>query len=180
MGIWRQAWRKPRHFVLLGLVLAMNLIFLMGYQSVDEMALILPPYLVWAIWVVEGYAWLIDWIQNWRGDSRKPSTTWVWGLTVLALVSLLANWPIVQAHTRSQPPSQVQATQASAGPRATIQALSAVVAADISTHSGKGRQAEQDWFGTATPPQLGAGCYLLTIAQQGLDSLVGSCLGIDT
>jgi 4-amino-4-deoxy-L-arabinose transferase-like glycosyltransferase len=179
LGVWRQAWRKPRHFALLGLIFAMSLVFLIGYQSVDELALILPLYLVWALWIGEGYAWFIDWIQTRRAGSRQPSAAWAWVLAALALVALFANWPIVQAHTRSQPSSPVEATQASAGAKATIQGPSAAAAADTSTRFREGEPADHNRRRAGMPQRLGAGRYLLAIAQQSLDSLVSGCLGID-
>jgi hypothetical protein len=120
LGIWSQARNKPRYLALLGLIFVTNSIFFINYRVVDKAAMFVPSYLVWIVWVGEGYAWLIRWVQGWRREERRPSPVWAWGLVALAAVALTVNWPLVNVRHDTRARDRAHAALREASPNAII------------------------------------------------------------
>ena len=78
LGAWVQARRRLRHFVLFGLIFVANLVFFVNYRVVDKATMFVPVYLIWAIWIGQGYAALVEWVQGWRLTDRQRSPAWAW------------------------------------------------------------------------------------------------------
>jgi 4-amino-4-deoxy-L-arabinose transferase-like glycosyltransferase len=120
LGIWVQARRRPQHLLLFGLTFLANLAFFVNYRVVDKETMFLPAYLVGAIWVGEGYGWLIRWVQGRRGLTRHRSPAWAWGLVALALVGLFVNWSLVDVHADTRARDRASAALETAGPQAIV------------------------------------------------------------
>lgn len=120
LGAWLQARRRPRHFALFGLIFAANLAFFVNYRVVDKMTMFIPVYLISAMWIGQGYAVLVEWVQGWRQADRYHSPAWAWGLVLLMVVPLYVNWPLVNVHNDTRARDLAQAALSEAGPRAII------------------------------------------------------------
>jgi hypothetical protein len=138
LGAWAQGRRRPRHLLLFGLVFGANMVFFINYRVVDKATMFGVAYLVWAVWVGEGLAWLVRWVQERRhADSGWSSTggrmpagglattgsrspTWAWGLVVLAVVVLVVNWPLVNVRTDTRARDRAEDAFALARPGAVI------------------------------------------------------------
>ena len=120
LGAWSQFRHRRRHFVLFGLTFLANLIFFVNYRVVDKAAMFVPAYLIWAVWIGEGYAWLIRWVHDPRRMARSRSPTWAWGLASLAIVALLVNWPLVDVHGDTRARDRAEAALSQAHPNAII------------------------------------------------------------
>jgi 4-amino-4-deoxy-L-arabinose transferase-like glycosyltransferase len=116
IGIWVQLRKSPRRFALFGSIFVANLVFFTNYRVIDKAVMFVPTYLVWAVWVSEGFNWLIDWIQVQR-RARNHSPAWAWSLVALAVVALVVNWPLVNVRddTRARDRADAALTQASQG-----------------------------------------------------------------
>jgi 4-amino-4-deoxy-L-arabinose transferase-like glycosyltransferase len=97
MGAWVQMRKKPRHFALFGVLFAANLVFFINYRVVDKAVMFVPAYLVWAVWIGEGFNWLVRWVQG-PHRTGSPPPVWAWGLLVMVIVPLVVNWPLVNVH----------------------------------------------------------------------------------
>jgi 4-amino-4-deoxy-L-arabinose transferase-like glycosyltransferase len=97
MGGWVQMRKKPRHFALFGVLFAANLVFFINYRVVDKAVMFVPAYLVWAVWIGEGFNWLVRWVQG-PHRTGSPPPVWAWGLLVMVIVPLVVNWPLVNVH----------------------------------------------------------------------------------
>jgi hypothetical protein len=117
LGAWVQARRRSQHFILFGLIFAANVAFFVNYRVVDKTTMFVPVYLIWAIWIGQGYAALVEWVQGWRLADRQRSPVWAWGLVVLMVVPLFVNWPLVNVHndTRARDMAQAALSEAGAG-----------------------------------------------------------------
>jgi len=150
LGAWAQGRRRPRHLLLFGLVFGANMVFFINYRVVDKATMFGVAYLVWAVWVGEGLAWLVRWVQERRhGDARRPSAggrvpasspaktgsrsptgssslpgshspAWTWGLVLLAVVALVVNWPLVNVRTDTRARDRAEVALALARPGAII------------------------------------------------------------
>ncbi len=120
LGAWVQARRRSRHFILFGLIFAANLAFFVNYRVVDKTTMFVPVYLIWAIWIGQGYAALVEWVQGWRQVDRQSSPVWVWGLVVLMVLPLFVNWPLVNVQNDTRARDMAQAALSEAGPQAII------------------------------------------------------------
>jgi hypothetical protein len=113
VGAWVQMRKSPRHFILFGSILVANLAFFTNYRVIDKAVMFVPAYLVWAVWVGEGFSWLIGWVQGQRrAENRSPA--WAWGLVALAVVALAVNWPLVNVRddTRARDRAEAALMQA--------------------------------------------------------------------
>jgi hypothetical protein len=120
LGVWVQARRRWRHFVLFGLIFAANLAFFVNYRVVDKTTMFVPVYLIWAIWIGQGYAALVEWVQGWRLAEARRSPAWAWGLVLLVVVALFVNWPLVNVRNDTRAHDRAQAALSEAGPEAII------------------------------------------------------------
>ncbi len=121
LGIWVQARRRQwAHLALFGLSFLTNLVFFVNYRVVDKETMFLPVYLVGAVWVGEGFAWLIDWAQGRRVSASRRTPLWAWGLAALAFLALAVNWPLVDIHNDTRARDRAEAALALAGPDAII------------------------------------------------------------
>jgi 4-amino-4-deoxy-L-arabinose transferase-like glycosyltransferase len=120
MGAWIQARRRPKHFLLLSLTLITNAIFFINYRVVDKEVMFLPVYLIWAVWVAEGFAWLIQWVQDQRSTAQNRSPAWAWGLAILALAAIVVNWPLVDVRHDSRARERAETIFSIAGPDAIV------------------------------------------------------------
>jgi hypothetical protein len=119
MGAWIQARKKPRYFALFGAIFLANVAFFVNYRVVDKVVMFVPAYLVWAVWVGEGFAWLIAWVQAQRHAANR-SPAWGWALASLAVVALVVNWPLVNVHGDTRARDRAEAALAQAAPNAII------------------------------------------------------------
>jgi 4-amino-4-deoxy-L-arabinose transferase-like glycosyltransferase len=117
IGAWLQLRRRPHHFALLGLIFMANLAFFTNYRVVDKETMFVPVYLVWAVWMGEGFAGLISWIQGRRQARERRSPAWAWALVTLAALALVTNWPLVnvRADTRARDRAEAALTYARPG-----------------------------------------------------------------
>lgn len=120
LGAWSQFQRRKRYFVLFSLIFLTNLLFFVNYRVIDKAAMFVPAYLVWAVWIGEGYAWLIRWVHDPRRMAKPRSPTWTWGLASLAIVALLVNWPLVDVHGDTRARDRAEAALSQAHPNAII------------------------------------------------------------
>jgi hypothetical protein len=116
LGAGIQLKRRPRHFLLLAPIFAANLIFFTNYRVVDKEVMFVPAYLIWTIWIGEGLAWLVHWVQDQRAVAAHRTPAWAWGLTILALAAVLVNWSLVDVHddTRARDRAEAILTTADA------------------------------------------------------------------
>jgi 4-amino-4-deoxy-L-arabinose transferase-like glycosyltransferase len=119
IGAWVELRKKPRHLVLLGSIFVANLAFFTNYRVIDKAMMFVPAYLVWAVWVGEGFAWLVGWVQGQR-RAHTPSPVWAWALTALAIVALAVNWPLVNVHNDTRARDRAEAALAQASQSAII------------------------------------------------------------
>lgn len=117
IGAWLQLRRRPHHFVLFGLIFLANLAFFINYRVVDKETMFVPVYLMWAVWMGEGFAGLISWIQGRRRVRERRSPAWAWALVALAILALVTNWPLVnvRADTRARDRAEAALTYARPG-----------------------------------------------------------------
>jgi hypothetical protein len=120
LGAWFQARRRPRHFGLLGLIFLANMAFFINYRVIDKETMFVTAYLVWAVWVGEGCAYLVRWVQGLRGLEERRSPAWAWGLAAMALVALIVNWPLVNIRTDTRARDRAAAALGEANPNAII------------------------------------------------------------
>jgi hypothetical protein len=120
LGVWAQARRRPRYFLLLSLVFGAHVAFFAAYRVVDKAVMFLPAYLVWAIWIGEGYACLIRWIRGRSGVEKIGSPAWAWGLTTLAIVALVVNWALVDVRADTRARDKAEAILSAADPEAIV------------------------------------------------------------
>jgi hypothetical protein len=120
LGAWVQARRRWRHFILFGLIFAANLVFFVNYRVVDKTTMFVPVYLIWAIWIGQGYAALVKWVQGWRQADRHHAPAWAWGLVLLMVVPLFVNWPLIDVQNDTRARDRAQAALSEAGPQAII------------------------------------------------------------
>lgn len=120
LGIGIQARRRPRHLALFGLAFVANVVFFVNYRVVDKASMFVPAYLVGAVWVGEGYAWLVAWVNGRQAVHDDRSPTWAWGLAALAALALVVNWPLVDVHADTRARDRAQAALAGADPEAII------------------------------------------------------------
>ncbi len=119
LGIWSQLRNRPRYLALLAPIFVTNLVFFTGYRVVDKAVMFLPAYLIWTVWMAEGFAWLVRWVQAQRG-AQKRSAAWAWGLAALAVIALVVNAPLVNVRDDTRARDRAQAALAQAGPDAII------------------------------------------------------------
>ena len=123
VGIWAQRRRNAQHLWLFGLLFLANMIFFVNYRVVDKETMFGVAYLVWAVWIGEGLAWLIQWVQarllpaGSRSPARQRAPFWAWGFLLLALVALMVNGPLVniRTDTRARDRADLALTQARSG-----------------------------------------------------------------
>lgn len=117
IGAWLQLRRRPHHFALFGLIFLANLAFFINYRVVDKETMFVPVYLIWAVWMGEGFAGLISWIQGRRRVRKRRSPAWAWALVALAILALVTNWPLVnvRADTRARDRAEAALTHARPG-----------------------------------------------------------------
>ncbi len=120
LGAWCQGRRRPRTFALLGLIFVANMVFFINYRVVDKAGMFVSAYLIWAVWVGEGYAWLVRWVQGRRGVEERRSPAWAWGLAALAVAALAVNWPLVNIHADTRARDRAEAALTQANPDAII------------------------------------------------------------
>jgi hypothetical protein len=126
VGIWAQRRRSPQHLWLFGLLFLANMIFFVNYRVVDKETMFGVAYLVWAVWIGEGLAWLIRWIQarriphRSRMAARQRAPVWAWGLVALALVALVVNAPLVNIRTDTRARDRADFALSQARPGAII------------------------------------------------------------
>ena len=66
VSIFHSALTRRRQFVFLMLVLLANVVFFTNYGAVDKHSMFLPTYLVWAVWIGQGCAFLLESLQDHR------------------------------------------------------------------------------------------------------------------
>jgi 4-amino-4-deoxy-L-arabinose transferase-like glycosyltransferase len=120
LGAIIQIRRRPRHLLLLAPIFAANLVFFVNYRIVDKEVMFVPAYLIWTIWIGEGFAWLVHWVQDQRAAASKRAPAWAWVLALLALAALLVNWPLVDVHGDSRARDRAEAILSVAGPDAIV------------------------------------------------------------
>jgi hypothetical protein len=95
LGIWAQGRRRPQYLLLFGLAFIANMAFFTTYRVVDKASMFVPAYLIWAVWIAEGCAWIIAWLEEQRAGARSPAPAWAWALSLLAVAALLVNAPLL-------------------------------------------------------------------------------------
>jgi hypothetical protein len=120
LGAWIQLRRNRQRFLLFSLVFVMNMIFFVNYRVVDKEAMFVPAYLVWAVWIGEGFAALTRWVQGRRQIEECRSPAWAWGFVALATMALLVNWPLVDVHGDIRARDHAEAALSQAQPNAII------------------------------------------------------------
>ena len=125
LGIGLQARRRPHYLALFGLAFLANLAFFVSYRVVDKASMFVPAYLVGAVWVGEGFAWLVNWVNGRQAvqegrSAQAPSPAWAWGLAALAVVALVVNWPLVDVHADTRARDRADAALTLAEPEAII------------------------------------------------------------
>ncbi len=73
--------------------------FFIDYDVVDKQTMLLPPHVLWALWIGIGYQWLLEWItssenQSDRGKRQMAVFLKVVFLTVVVFGAILT-WPLV-------------------------------------------------------------------------------------
>ncbi|RPI51674.1 MAG: DUF2723 domain-containing protein, partial [Chloroflexi bacterium] len=120
LGAWAQGRRRPRTLLLFGLTFVANVAFYTTYRVVDKAGMFVPAYLIWAVWVAEGCAWIAGWLHEQRAGARSPSPSWAWALVLLPLVALLVNGPLVNVRHDTRARDRAEAILESAGPEAIV------------------------------------------------------------
>lgn len=132
LGIWAQGRRRLRYLVLFGLIFLANMVFFINYRVIDKETMFVTAYMIWAIWIGEGFAWLVNWVQERRTSTgwhlrdglrlpdRFPAPAWAWGLSVLAVVALVVNWSLVDVRTDTRARDRAASALAEARPGAVI------------------------------------------------------------
>jgi len=120
VGAWVQGRRRPRALLLLGLTFTANVAFYTTYRVVDKAGMFVPAYLIWAVWIAEGCAWIAGWLQGQRAGARTSSPSWTWALVILALAALAVNGPLVNVRSDTRARERAEAILASAGPEAIV------------------------------------------------------------
>ncbi|HSJ54487.1 MAG TPA: DUF2723 domain-containing protein, partial [Anaerolineae bacterium] len=120
VGAWAQGRRQPRILLLLGLTFVANVAFYTTYRVVDKASMFVPAYLIWAVWIAEGCAWIAGWLQEQRAGARTPSPAWTWLLVLLALAALLLNGPLVNVRDDTRARDRAEAILQSAGPECIV------------------------------------------------------------
>ena len=120
LGAWAQGRRRPRVLVLLGLTFAANVAFYTTYRVVDKAGMFVPAYLIWAVWIAEGCAWIVGRLQKQRAGAPSPSPSWAWALVIMALAALAVNGPLVNVRGDTRARDRAEAILASAGPEAIV------------------------------------------------------------
>lgn len=92
-----------------------NAYFYIGYRVVDKTTMYLPTYLVWALWVGVGAQWLLDFVQEPRGQ-------WLLRGLLVAFVAaaLITNWRLADQSRNTSGRDRGEAALAAAEPGALI------------------------------------------------------------
>jgi hypothetical protein len=94
LGIWRQLQTHRRELLLLAGIFLPTVIFYTNYNVEDREFMVVPSYLVWALWIAVGWTEVSEDVaslfRNLRVRSMAPAL-----ILVLPLVALLVNYPLV-------------------------------------------------------------------------------------
>jgi 4-amino-4-deoxy-L-arabinose transferase-like glycosyltransferase len=120
LGAWAQGHRRPQYLLLFGLAFVANVAFYTTYRVVDKAAMFVPAYLIWAVWIAEGWAWIIGWLRAQPAGAKSPSPAWAWALTLLATVALLVNGPLLNVRDDTRARDRAEAILEAAEPQAIV------------------------------------------------------------
>jgi hypothetical protein len=120
LGAWVQGRRRPHALLLLGLTFVANVAFFTTYRVVDKASMFVPAYLIWAVWIAEGYAWIVRWLQGRESGAVRPAPGWSWALSLLALAALLLNGPLVNVRDDTRARDRAEAILETAGADAIV------------------------------------------------------------
>jgi hypothetical protein len=91
-------WRRDRIVGVSTLALfVLHALFVADYGAIDKATMLLPSYLVWALWVGTGFDGLIEWVGAAAGAERRGALPRSFRLlpAVAAVLALLWNYPFV-------------------------------------------------------------------------------------
>jgi hypothetical protein len=120
LGAWVQGRRRPQYLLLLGLTFLANIAFFTTYRVVDKASMFVSAYLIWAVWIAEGSAWIVGWLQEQQSGVKRPSPAWAWALALVALVALPVNAPLVNVRDDTRARDRAEAILEAAGPEAIV------------------------------------------------------------
>ena len=119
VGIWRQFFTSRRELLLLGGVFLPQILFYANYDVVDREFMLLPVYVVWALWVALGAAHVADLARSYAPRVRVSAAAS--GLFLaLPLVALAINYSLVDLSSEQRPRDQATELFAAAEPNAVV------------------------------------------------------------
>ena len=119
VGVWRQLVTAPRELLLLGGILLPQLVFFANYDAADREFMLLPVYVVWAVWVAIGASFIADLVRSY-GLGIGASVATSAALLALPLLALSVNYPLVDLSSERRPRQEAEALFAAAGPDAVV------------------------------------------------------------
>lgn len=119
IGIWRQFVTSWRELLLLGGILLPQLIFYSNYGVADREFMLLPVYVVWAVWVAIGVAFVARLARSYAPRFSALAATPAL-LLALPLVALAVNYQLVDLSSEHRPREEATALFAVAEPNAMI------------------------------------------------------------
>jgi hypothetical protein len=94
MGIWAHSRRNAGQAGILLLTLALYSLYAAGYNTTDSYVYLLPVYILFALWIAHGAAFLLHSL----GQTRAVAVALAAALLLPPLVALRGNWPVVDLH----------------------------------------------------------------------------------
>jgi hypothetical protein len=94
LGIWAHARRNASQAEILLLTFALYSLYAAGYNTTDSYVYLLPVYSLFALWIAHGAVFVL----HSPGQTRAVAVALAALLLLLPLVTLRANWPLVDLH----------------------------------------------------------------------------------
>ena len=132
VGIVRSVITKPHQFVLLFLVFISNMIFFVNYGAFDKATMFLPTYVVWALWMAEGIAYITGTLASYTLVGGTPyirrlgqavaRVPWEKAALLLPVAALVVNFSYADASSGGELKEEYQSFLASVETDAVIAA----------------------------------------------------------
>lgn len=120
VGIWRQFVTSPRELLLLGGIFLPQLVFYANYNAADRELMLLPVYLVWALWVALGAAFVANLARSYAPHVRAAVVGSSALFLALPLVALAVNYPLVDLSSDNRPRNEAMELLTAAEPNAVV------------------------------------------------------------
>ncbi len=120
LGVWAQGRRRPQYLLLFGLAFVANVAFFTTYRVMDKASMFVPAYLIWAVWVAEGCAWIVGWLQEQQAGAPSAAPAWAWALSLVAVAALLVNGPLLDVRRDTRARDRAEAILEAARPEAIV------------------------------------------------------------